>query len=74
MNKNMGNTDRALRAFLVAPVLVVLGIVVGPAAVISWILYVLAAVMIGTSAVGFCPLYAPLGLSTCRKDSVAAGR
>jgi Inner membrane protein YgaP-like, transmembrane domain len=78
MKKNMGNLDRALRAFVAAPVLVVLGVVLGPTAVVSWVFYLLAAVMVGTAAVGFCPLYAPFGLSTCRpaqdRTQVPAGR
>lgn len=74
MKKNMGSKDRALRAFLVAPVLAILGVVLGPTAVISWVLYALAAVMLGTSAVGSCPLYVPFGVSTCAKESVGAGR
>jgi hypothetical protein len=78
MKKNMGNRDRALRAFVAAPVLVLLGVVLGPTAVVSWVFYLLAAVMLGTAAVGFCPLYAPFGLSTCRRTpdraQVPAGR
>jgi hypothetical protein len=33
---------------------------------------VLAGVMLLTSAVGFCPLYAPLGLSTCPRRTAGA--
>lgn len=72
MGHNMGNTDRAIRTFLVAPLLVVLGVVVGASGVLGIICFVLAAVMVGTSAVGFCPLYAPLGLSTCPKKPAAS--
>ncbi len=66
MPHNMGNADRAVRAFLVAPLLVVLGLVVGASSVLGIVCFVLAAVMVLTSAVGFCPLYAPLGISTCK--------
>ena len=31
----------------------------------TWVLTVLAVIMFGTAALGFCPLYALLGLNTC---------
>lgn len=65
MKPNMGKLDRQLRLFIVAPVLVVIGIVLGPTAVLSIVLYALAAVMIATSLVGFCPIYTLLGIRTC---------
>lgn len=34
-------------------------------------LYVLAAVMLGTAAVSFCPLYTVLGLRTCPLQKVS---
>jgi len=61
---NMGSADRKLRAFVVAPVLVVAGLLAGPAGWLAIVLYVLAAVMAGTAAVGFCPLYALFGVRT----------
>ena len=64
MKINMGSADRKLRAFVVAPVLVVAGLLVGPAGWLAVVLYVLAVVMLVTSAVSFCPLYALLGLRT----------
>lgn len=62
---NMGMTDRRLRAILVAPALIIIGVLVGPTGWLSVVLYLLAVVMLATSAKGFCPLYAPFGLSTC---------
>ena len=68
MQHNMSTFDRTLRALLVAPVLVVIGGAVGPASPASIVLYVLAAVMLTTAAVGFCPLYALFHVETrCRK-------
>ena len=64
MKINMGSADRKLRAFVVAPVLVVAGLLLGPAGWLAIVLYVLAGVMLVTSAVSFCPLYALLGLRT----------
>lgn len=66
MKTNMGNIDRALRV-LVAIVIVVFyftGHISGTSAII---LLVLATVFVLTSTVGFCPLYLPLGISTCKK-------
>jgi hypothetical protein len=69
MKRNLGTLDRTLRTFVLAPVLIVVGIVVGPATVLAWVLYALAAVMVATSAVSFCPLYALFGASTCPRES-----
>ena len=44
--------------------LIVAGLLVGPAGWLAIVLYILAAVMLATSAVSFCPLYALLGLRT----------
>ena len=64
MKINIGSADRRLRAFLVAPVLVVAGLLVGPAGWLAIVLYALAVVMSATSSISFCPLYALLGLRT----------
>jgi Inner membrane protein YgaP-like, transmembrane domain len=74
---NVGSADRKLRAFVVAPVLIVAGLLVGPAGWLAIVLYILAVVMLATSAVSFCPLYALLGLRTCplqKVDTPAAER
>lgn len=64
MLHNMGTVDRLIRTFLVAPAAIVVTLLVGPATVGGLILLVVAAVMLGTSAIGFCPLYRLLGIST----------
>jgi Na+(H+)/acetate symporter ActP len=66
MKKNMGTADRVLRTILavVVAILYFAGQISGTAAVI---LGVLAVIFLLTSAVGFCPLYAPFGLSTMKK-------
>ena len=63
MKKNMGTADRVLRTILavVVAILYFAGQISGTAAVI---LGVLAVIFLLTSAVGFCPLYAPFGIST----------
>ena len=64
MSTNMGSIDRLVRAFVVAPAAIVVAVVVGAGSVAGIILFVLAAVMLATSAVGFCPLYKLVGLDT----------
>lgn len=63
MNKNMGQLDRIIRIV----VAVVLAILAFAAALPSWatiVLGLLAAVLLATSVIGFCPLYALLKIST----------
>jgi Protein of unknown function (DUF2892) len=72
MKRNMGNVDRAVRAFVVAPVAVIAGILLGPSSIAAIVLFVIAGIMVATSAVGFCPLYAPLGISSCRRTGAGS--
>ena len=58
--RNMGTIDRAIRA-VVGLVLISL-VFVGPQTLWGWI----GLVPLATAAVGFCPAYRPLGLSTCK--------
>lgn len=65
MQANMGTIDRVVRvaiAFVVG-LLIVTGQLSGIWAIV---LGVLAAVFVATSAVGFCPLYAPFRFRTKR--------
>lgn len=66
MTKNMNTLDRALRAVVVAPLLVIAALFVGAGTILGVVLLVLAAVMLATAAVGFCPLYALFHLNTRR--------
>lgn len=66
MKKNMGNSDRIIR-ILIAVVLGVLyyqGIISGTLGIV---LLVLGSIFVLTSFVSFCPLYAPFGISTCKR-------
>ncbi|TFV92362.1 DUF2892 domain-containing protein [Algoriphagus kandeliae] len=66
MKKNMGNTDRAVR-LVIAAVLIGLyfsEVLVGTVGIIA---LVVGVVFTLTSFVGFCPLYKPLGLNTCKR-------
>ncbi|NTW41664.1 MAG: DUF2892 domain-containing protein [Cellulomonadaceae bacterium] len=74
MKKNIGSTDRMLRAFVLAPALVIAGVLAGPTGVLAVTAYSLAAVMLVTSAVSTCPLYMPFGLSTRGKTSARTER
>lgn len=67
MKKNMGSTDKLIRTIvaIVMAILYFTGVVPGT---VGLVLLVLAIVFVFTSAISFCPLYVPLGLSTCKKD------
>jgi hypothetical protein len=62
MSRNMSTLDRTLRSFLVAPVAIVVAFVLDAGSAGGIALLALAAVMLATSAVGFCPLYRLLHL------------
>jgi len=66
---NMGTADRAIRSIIVAPALIVAAVAVGPVSVLSILLYALAAIMLLTSAVSYCPLYAPVRMRTTAKNA-----
>jgi hypothetical protein len=59
MTRNMGTIDRALRA-VVGVALVALA-ATGTIGVWGWI----GLVPLATAAIGWCPAYAPFGISTC---------
>lgn len=67
MKPNMGTVDRAVRVVVALAIgaLYLTGTISGTLAIVA---LVVAVVFLGTSAVGTCPAYVPLGLST-RKDS-----
>lgn len=70
MNKNMGTTDRVVRT-VVAAVIALLYFTGTIPGTLGLVLLVLAVIFLLTSLVGFCPLYAPFGLSTCSKRPTA---
>ena len=67
MKKNMGTLDRVLRVLVALAIggLYMAGVISGPLAIG---LGVLAVIFFLTSLVSFCPLYVPLGISTCPHD------
>lgn len=67
MKKNMGYTDKKIRitAAIAITILSYLDIITG---LFGLVLLVLAAIFVLTSLISFCPLYAPFGISTCKKE------
>jgi hypothetical protein len=63
MTRNLNKTDRIVRTG-VGVILLAFAVPVGVASIAGVVLSVLAAVMLGTAAIGFCPLYLALGIST----------
>mgnify|MGYP001556059665 FL=1 len=59
MSRNMGTTDRAIRA-VVGLVLVGWGLASG-----NW-LGAIGVIPLATAAIGWCPAYLPFGFSTCK--------
>jgi fatty acid desaturase len=68
MKKNMGSADRIIRILLAVTVAILwyANVLSGTVAIV---LLVLAGIFILTSFVGFCPLYALLGMNTCPRRS-----
>lgn len=62
MKRNESNTDRIIRLVL-AVVFFALAFTLNGALV--WVVGLLGVIMLVTAAVGFCPLYALFGISTC---------
>ncbi|MGH2932406.1 MAG: YgaP family membrane protein [Gaiellaceae bacterium] len=60
----MSNLDRGLRPVLVALPAIILAVVIGAGSIGGIVLLALAAIMLATSAAGFCPLYALFHLDT----------
>lgn len=61
MRKNIGSIDRVMR-FIIGIVIIALGFIYG-----SW-WGILGFVPIITAFTGFCPLYVPFGISTCKRE------
>ncbi len=64
MTRNMSTLDRGLRTFVVAPVAIVVAILLGAGSVAGIVLFALAAIMLATSAAGYCPLYTLFHVNT----------
>lgn len=64
MKKNVGNLDKAIRLVL-AVIFAVLYFTNTVSGTIGYISLGLSAIFLITSLIGFCPLYAIVGLNTC---------
>jgi hypothetical protein len=65
MNKNIGNTDKLVRLVLalVIAILFFTNVITG---VVATVLGIIALVLVITSLLNFCGLYAIFGCSTCK--------
>lgn len=69
MTKNLGNFDRIFRAFLGVVLLAapfVSGFAIFDSTAATAVSVIAGLVMLGTSAIKFCPLYRVFGLRTCK--------
>lgn len=64
MTRNMGTADRLARSFIVAPAAIAAAIAIGATSVFGVGLFAVAAIMLSTSSVGYCPTYTLLHIST----------
>ena len=62
--KNMGSLDRALRAFVIAPVAIGVAIALGASSIGGIVLFVVAGIALTTGATGRCPNYVLFGIDT----------
>ncbi len=71
MKKNMGTTDKAIRVVIAVAIvaLYLTNVITGTLAIV---LGVVAAAFFLTSAISFCPLYAPFGIKTCKTEKQEA--
>lgn len=69
MQKNMGGTDRGIRAVIAIVIggLYFTGMISGT---VATVLAIVGVIFILTSALGSCPAYVPLGLNTGNRDEV----
>jgi hypothetical protein len=67
MTRNMGTADRLARSFLVAPAAIVAAIAIGAGTAVGVGLFAVAAIMLATSSVGYCPTYTLFHVDTRSK-------
>lgn len=63
MVKNVGSPDKIAR-YVIAVVAVIVALMVGAGSVLGIILFVVAAVMVVTALLGFCPIWRIIGVNT----------
>jgi hypothetical protein len=67
MKKNLGSIDKVIR-YILAIVFILVALLSNIAIVSRIVLFSASAVLIGTSLFSFCPLYAIVGLKTCKNE------
>ncbi len=67
MKKNMGKADRIIR-ILIAAILSVLFVTNIISGTLGIVLLVISAVLLLTSFISLCPIYAPFGIKTCSTE------
>jgi hypothetical protein len=67
MKKNLGSTDKVIR-YILAIVFILIALLGNINVVLRSVLFSASAVLIGTSLLSFCPLYAIVGLKTCKNE------
>ena len=68
MKKNMGSVDRIIR-LVFAAIIAVLYFTNAITGTLGIVLITLAVIFTITSLIGFCPLYASFGISTCKRKT-----
>jgi len=63
MVKNVGSPDKIAR-YVIAVVAVIVALMVGAGSVLGIMLFVVAAVMVVTALLGFCPIWRIIGVNT----------
>ncbi len=66
MTKNMGSADKIIR-IIIAVIIGILYYTGTISGTFGLILLILAGIFVLTSLIGFCPLYKPFGINTCKK-------
>jgi cellulose synthase/poly-beta-1,6-N-acetylglucosamine synthase-like glycosyltransferase len=67
MKKNLGSTDKVIR-YILAIVALFIGFLSGVSGFLQGVFISVAVILIGTSLLSFCPLYAIVGLKTCKNE------
>lgn len=67
MKKNLGSTDKVIR-YILAIVALFIGLLSGVSGFVQGVFISVAVILIGTSLLSFCPLYAIVGLKTCKNE------
>jgi hypothetical protein len=68
MKKNLGSIDKSIRLAITAVIVVLYFMGIIPNGTLGIVLLLLAGVLVLTSLVSFCPLYAVFSLASCKPN------